>query len=46
MIPFNRKDELSVQDGCVVWGSHVVVPKKGQAQVLEQLHQGHPGWPE
>ena len=44
MKPFNRKrDELSVQDGCVLWGSRVIVRKKGQAQVLEQLHQCHPG---
>ena len=44
LTPFNRKrDELSIQDGCVLWGSRMVVPKKGQAQVLEQLHQGHPG---
>ena len=44
MEPFNRKrDELSVQDGCVLWGSRVIVPKKGQAQVLEQLHQCHLG---
>ena len=44
MTPFNRRrDELSVQDGCVLWGSRVVMPKKGRAQVLEQLHQGHPG---
>jgi hypothetical protein len=41
--PFNRKDELSIQDGCVLWGSRVVVPKKGQPKVLDQLHQGHPG---
>ena len=44
MTPFTRKrDELSIQDGCILWGSRVVVPKKGQAQVLELLHQGHPG---
>ena len=44
MEPFNRKrDELSVQDRCVLWGSRVIVPKKGQAQVLEQLHQCHTG---
>ena len=38
-----RKEELSLQDGCLLWGCRVVVPKKGQAKVLEQLHQGHPG---
>ena len=44
MRSFNRKRyELSVQDGCVLWGSRVVVPKKGQAKILGQLHQNHPG---
>jgi hypothetical protein len=44
MTPFNRKrHEMSVQDGCVLWGSRVVVPKKGRDKILEQLHQNHPG---
>ena len=46
MRPFNRRsEELSVQDGCVLWGSRVIIPKKGQqgARVLELLHDGHPG---
>ena len=35
-----RKDQLSVQDGCVFLGSRVVVPVAGQAKVIEELHQG------
>jgi transposase InsO family protein len=38
-----RKDELSVQDGCVLWGARVVVPQKGRQQVLQELHTAHPG---
>ena len=38
-----RKDELSVQDGCVLWGSGIVVPERAQHQVLEELHVCHPG---
>ena len=42
--PFlKRKDELSVQDGCILWGSRVVIPPQGRLQVLEELHYGHPG---
>ena len=42
--PFSqRKDELSVQDGCILCGSRVVVPQAGQATVMQELHQGHPG---
>ena len=44
MKPFNRRsEELSVQDGCVLWECRVVVLIAGQVQVLKQLHDGHPG---
>ena len=38
-----RKDELSVLDGCLLWGSRIVIPPEGQNRVLEQLHKCHPG---
>ena len=39
-IPFRRrKDELSVLDGCVRWGSRVVVPPPGREAVMEKLHR-------
>eukprot|EP00731_Ephydatia_muelleri_P017649 Em0010g747a len=38
-----RAMELSVQDGCVMWGSRVVIPPVGRAHVLQLLHEGHPG---
>ncbi|KAI7796507.1 hypothetical protein IRJ41_023564, partial [Triplophysa rosa] len=42
--PFRiRKKELSVQDGCVLWGARVIIPSVGRAEVLKQLHQCHPG---
>ena len=35
ILPFNRrKQELSMQDGCVLWGSRVVVPQAGRVKVL------------
>ena len=44
MKPFNRrKSELSVQDGCILWGNRVVVPEQGRSKVVQQLHEGHPG---
>ena len=44
MKPFNRRcGELSIQDGCILWGNRVVVPHKGQQEVLQLLHDGHPG---
>lgn len=38
-----RKTELSVQDGCVLWGSDVMVPPPEREALLGQLHHGHPG---
>ncbi len=39
-----RRDELSLDDGCILWGSRVIVPRQGRETVLEELHQlGHPG---
>lgn len=38
-----RRDELSVQDGCILWGARVVVPKPGQESIIRLLHETHPG---
>ena len=38
-----RRYELSVHNGCVLWGSRVVVPPPGRAPILKLLHEGHPG---
>ncbi|KAK7095401.1 hypothetical protein V1264_006813 [Littorina saxatilis] len=40
---FVRRTELSVLDGCVLWGTRVVVPPKGQKSLLSDLHEAHPG---
>uniref|UniRef100_A0A8C6VFG1 Gypsy retrotransposon integrase-like protein 1 n=1 Tax=Naja naja TaxID=35670 RepID=A0A8C6VFG1_NAJNA len=42
--PFkSRQTELSVLRGCILWGNRVVIPAKLQREVLEMLHEGHPG---
>ncbi|KAL2077680.1 hypothetical protein ACEWY4_027184 [Coilia grayii] len=38
-----RKDELSVLQGCLMWGNRVIVPPNLRQRVLEELHVGHPG---
>ena len=40
---FKRKSELSVESGCILRGHRVIVPRKGQATVLDLLHEAHPG---
>ena len=39
----HRKDSLSVEEGCILWGRHVVIPPAGHEVVLNQPHSGHPG---
>lgn len=38
-----RQTELSLHDGCVLWGSRVVIPPPGRERILDELHEGHPG---
>ena len=40
---FICKDELSVIDDCVLWGSRVVMSPPGHDIVLNQLYHTHPG---
>ena len=39
----NRRNELSLEQGCVLWGNRVVIPRNLQPEVLEMLHEGHIG---
>ena len=40
---FIRRTELSVEQGCVLWGRRVVIPPKYRSKILEDLHDQHPG---
>ncbi len=42
--PFHsRRHELSVHQGCVLWGIRVIIPSKLCKPVLDELHEGHMG---
>ena len=42
--PFQQcKNELSIESSCILWGNWVVVPPCGRQQVIDELHEGHPG---
>ena len=38
-----RREELSVHAGCLLWGTRVIVPPQGREEVLNILHDSHPG---
>mgnify|MGYP000229430996 FL=1 len=40
---FTKQSELSVEDGCVLWGARVIVPPQGRSKKLTELHEAHPG---
>ena len=37
------KEELSVLDGCIIWGARVIVPPPGRDRVIQELQETHPG---
>ena len=38
-----KKEELTLHDGCVLWGNHVIIPQKLQSRLLGELYVGHLG---
>ena len=40
---WTRRNELTLQDNCILWGIRVVVPEGLRSQILTELHRGHPG---
>ena len=38
---WNRGDELSIEDGCLLWGQRVTVPDRFRKEILEEF--SHPG---
>ena len=40
---FNKRHEITVEDGCLLWGIRVIIPSQLRERVLYELHNGHPG---
>ena len=40
---FNRRNELTISQCCLLWGIRVVVPQEYRQQTLELLYSAHPG---
>ena len=40
---WSRRTELSTQQGCLLWGSRVVVPSSLRESMPKELHDTHPG---
>nr|CAI5840481.1 unnamed protein product [Callosobruchus analis] len=40
---FRRKNEITVYQDCLLWGSRVIIPPGGRKGLMNLLHEGHPG---
>ena len=40
---FNKRQEITLEGGCLLWGIRVIVPEKLQKKVLDELHMDHLG---
>ena len=40
---YYRKDQLTTEQGCILWGFRVVIPEKFRERLLNQIHEEHPG---
>ena len=36
-----RRDELSTEAGCIIWGQRVIIPPTLRRDVLQELHVSH-----
>jgi len=44
LLPYwNRRTELSIERGCLLWGIRVIIPQKLQGTILDESHKDHPG---
>ena len=42
LIHYHRnKEELTLHNGCILWGKHVIIPQKLQSRLLGELLVGH-----
>ena len=40
---WSRRTELCCFEGCILWGTRVLIPPQGRQRILEELYIGHPG---
>ena len=40
---FSRRLEITEEEGCLLWGIRVIIPRSFREHVLKELHVSHPG---
>ena len=37
------RHEMSIVDGVLLWGNHLIIPMPMREEILSQIHNGHSG---
>ena len=40
---YHRRNELTVEEDCLLWGTRIIIPSALRSSILEDLHRDHPG---
>ncbi|CAB3999906.1 Hypothetical predicted protein [Paramuricea clavata] len=40
---WNNRDDISIQEGVLLLGSRIIVPKSLRQKILQEIHSGHQG---
>ena len=40
---YRRRDELSMEEGCLLWGTRVVIPNRYRDELMDSIHDIHTG---
>lgn len=40
---FSRKENIHIDQGCLMWGYRIIIPTSLRITVLKEIHDGHPG---
>lgn len=40
---YRKRDELNIEEGCLMWGHRMIVPESLRAAILKELHSTHMG---
>ncbi|XP_046970363.1 uncharacterized protein K02A2.6-like [Vanessa cardui] len=40
---FRRKENIYIDQGCLLWGYKIIIPGTLQNAILKEIHDGHPG---
>jgi len=40
---YEKREEISIENGILLWGLRVIIPLKYRPHIMQELHSSHPG---